>query len=67
LAVAVRIGGLVPLLLLPRVARQHTDQTWAAIASHVAQRFSMLGIVSVGTLFVTGIVNSQILVGAIAS
>jgi putative copper resistance protein D len=49
------------------LARQHTDQTWAAIASHVAQRFSMLGIVSVGTLFVTGIVNSQILVGAIAS
>jgi putative copper resistance protein D len=64
-AAAVWIGGLVPLLLFLRDARQHNDETWAAIASHVIRRFSTLKIMSVGTLFCTGLVNSWIFVGSI--
>ena len=63
-AAAVWIGGLVPLLLLLRAAREHNDETWAAIAAHVTRRFSTLGIIGVGTLLVTGVVNSWILVGS---
>src|SRR5262249_4695376 len=65
LAAGLWIGGLVPLLLLLRAAWEHNDETWAAIASHVTRRFSTLGIMSVGTLLATGIVNSWILVGSI--
>jgi putative copper resistance protein D len=65
LAAAAWIGGLFPLLLLLGVARRHNDETWAAIASLITQRFSTLGIMSVGTLLVTGLVNSWILVGSI--
>jgi len=53
------------LLLLLRIARQHNDETWATIASRATRRFSTLGMISVGTLFLTGIVNSWILVGSV--
>jgi len=61
-AAASWIGGLVSLALLLSVARRH--QAWASLAGDAAQRFSTLGIVSVGTLLVTGIVNAWILVGS---
>jgi copper resistance protein D len=64
-AAAVWIGGLVPLLLLLRSAREHNNETWAAIAARATRRFSMLGILSVGTLLATGLVNSWILIGSI--
>jgi putative copper resistance protein D len=64
LVAALWVGSLAPLLLLLRLARQCNDETWAAIASHVTRRFSTLGLMSVGTLFVTGLVNSWILVGS---
>jgi copper resistance protein D len=56
------IGGLVPLALLLSMARCHKG--WAALELDTVRRFSMLGIVSVATLILSGIVNSWILVGS---
>jgi copper resistance protein D len=63
-AAASWIGGLVSLALLLSVARRHQAFAWASLAREAARRFSTLGIVSVGTLLVTGIVNAWILVGS---
>ncbi len=60
-AAASWIGGLVPFVLLLAAARR---QAGSAFARDIAQRFSTLGIVSVATLTVTGVVNSWILVGS---
>jgi putative copper resistance protein D len=65
IAAATWIGGLVALALLFAAARRHLAFAWGLLAGDVAQRFSTLGIVSVGTLLVTGIVNAWILVGSI--
>jgi copper resistance protein D len=64
IATASWIGGLVPLALLLAAARRKQAFAWASLARDVAQRFSTLGIVSVGALLVTGIVNAWILVGS---
>jgi putative copper resistance protein D len=64
IAAASWIGGLVPLVLLLALARRHPTIRWASAASDSAERFSILGIVSVATLFATGIVNAWILVGS---
>jgi copper resistance protein D len=63
-AAASWIGGLVSLVVLLAVARNHQALAWAALARDATLRFSTLGIVSVGTLLVTGIVNAWILVGS---
>jgi copper resistance protein D len=60
-AAASWIGGLVPLSLLLATVRRHGG---ASLARDAAQRFSTLGIGSVATLAITGIVNSWILVGS---
>jgi copper resistance protein D len=59
------IGGLMPLLLLLGEARRHNDLNGASIALAAARRFSTLGIISVGVLLATGLVNSWILVGSL--
>lgn len=59
------IGSLVPLAMLLAVARHRHDFAWASLACDATQRFSTLGLVSVGTLLVTGIVNTWILVGSL--
>jgi copper resistance protein D len=59
------IGGLVPLALLLAAARRHEALAWGSLARDAAQRFSTLGLVSVGTLLLTGIINAWILVGSI--
>jgi putative copper resistance protein D len=64
LAAASWIGGLVPLVLLLAAARRSQAAAWASLAQGAAVRFSVLGIVSVATLAVTGIVNAWILVGS---
>jgi copper resistance protein D len=64
-AAASWIGGLVPLALVLAAPRRHPAFAWGLLARDAAQRFSTLGIVSVGTLLVTGIVNAWILVGSI--
>jgi copper resistance protein D len=64
-AAATWIGGLVSLaLFLAVVPRKHGHGS-AALVQDAAQRFSTLGIVSVATLLVTGIVNTGILVGSV--
>src|ERR1700704_4258675 len=63
-AAAAWIGGLVSLALLLSAARRHQAFAWASLARDAAQRFSTVGIVSVATLLVTGIVSAWILVGS---
>jgi putative copper resistance protein D len=63
-AAAAWLGGLVPLTLLLSQALRNEADPWASLASQAARRFSMLGIVSVGTITATGIVNGWILVGS---
>ena len=63
-AAAAWLGGLVPLALLLSQARRNEVHAWASLASQAARRFSILGIVSVGTIILTGIVNAWILVGS---
>lgn len=58
-------GGLVALLLLLREPARHKNQNGPSIALHAAQRFSALGIISVGVLLATGLINSWILVGSL--
>ena len=64
IAAAAWIGGLVLLALLLAAARGNQAFAWASLARDAAQRFSTLGIVSVGTLLVSGFVNAWILVGS---
>jgi putative copper resistance protein D len=63
-AAAAWIGGLVSLALLLSAARRHQAFAWGSLARDAAQRFSTLGIVSVATLLLTGIVSAWILVGS---
>jgi copper resistance protein D len=65
IAAAAWIGGLVPLALLLAAARRHQGLAWGSLARDAAQRFSTLGMVSVGTILATGIVNAWILVGSL--
>jgi putative copper resistance protein D len=64
IAAASWIGGLIPLVLLLAQARKHPTVEWASIAGDAAERFSILGVVSVATLMATGFVNAWILVGS---
>jgi putative copper resistance protein D len=66
LAAAAWIGGLVPLGLLLRWARMKGGEPGLSIAAQVARRFSALGIICVGVLLASGLVNSWILVGSMA-
>jgi putative copper resistance protein D len=62
IAAAAWVGALVPLAMLLTATKDEASLGAARIAT---LRFSTLGIVSVGTLLVTGIVNSWYLVGGI--
>jgi putative copper resistance protein D len=65
IAAAAWLGGLVSLALLLAAARDGDSLAWASAAKDVTQRFSALGIASVGVIFTTGIVNTLILVGSV--
>ena len=64
-AAAAWVGALVPLALLLNACAQ--DNSALAIARNATLRFSTLGIASVGTLLVTGVINSWYLAGSIAA
>jgi copper resistance protein D len=64
-AAAAWVGALVPLALL--LATADKDEASVAIARAAVLRFSTLGIAAVGTLLLTGIVNSWYLVGSVAA
>jgi putative copper resistance protein D len=63
-AAAAWIGGLPSLVLLLAAARGNKALAEASLAQSAAQSFSTLGVVSVGTLLLSGIVNAWILVGS---
>jgi putative copper resistance protein D len=65
IAAAAWLGGLVSLALFLTAARRHDALAWASVARDATRRFSILGIVSVGTILATGMVNSWILVGSL--
>jgi putative copper export protein/mono/diheme cytochrome c family protein len=65
LAAGAWIGGLVPLALLFAAARRGGGAAWVAAARDATFRFSLLGIIAVGTLLATGILNSIFLVGSV--
>jgi copper resistance protein D len=67
IAAAAWIGALVPLALLLRVVRGDQHETSVAIGRDAVLRFSTLGIVSVGTLTATGVVNGWMLVGSVTA
>ena len=67
LAASAWIGGLLPLALL-FVQVRHEDGsagTGTPAAYDAASRFSLVGLLAVGTLIVTGVVNSIFLVGSV--
>jgi putative copper resistance protein D len=64
-AAAAWIGGLVSLAFLVTVALRDQADGWVSLVADTTQRFSTLGIVSVATLLITGIVNAGILVGSL--
>jgi putative copper resistance protein D len=65
IAAAAWVGALLPLaFLLGAVGK---DEASVAITRAAVLRFSTLGLVSVGTLLVTGIVNTWYLVGSVAA
>lgn len=64
LASAAWIGGLVPLALLLNMTRRNRDASSSLLACDATRRFSALGLVSVNTVFATGVVNAWILIGS---
>jgi putative copper resistance protein D len=61
IAAAAWIGGLAPLILFLRAARRGK----AISLSDVVGRFSIMGLVCVAALMLTGIINTAILVGSV--
>jgi copper resistance protein D len=67
LAAGTWVGSLVPLALLLAEAQRDSDAVSAVIARDAARRFSTLGVASVATLLVSGIVNTLFLAGTLPS
>jgi putative copper resistance protein D len=65
IAAAAWVGALLPLMVL--FAAAGADDASLAIARTATTRFSILGILSVGTLLATGIVNTYYLAGSVAA
>jgi len=65
LAAAGWVGGLPPLLLLVAFARRSNDAPALAMAADATWRFSQFGLISVGALLATGIINTYFLVGSL--
>ncbi|HEY1460187.1 MAG TPA: copper homeostasis membrane protein CopD [Casimicrobiaceae bacterium] len=61
------IGGLVPLALLLVASRRIADPAVTMIARDATSRFSILGMIVVGTILVTGMVNTYMLAGSVAA
>jgi putative copper export protein/mono/diheme cytochrome c family protein len=65
LATGAWLGALLPLVLLLAQTRGDGSSAGVAVASVATSRFSILGMTSVGTLLVTGVVNTWFLAGTI--
>jgi copper resistance protein D len=58
-------GALIPLALLLHAVRRDPAETSVVISCKAVMRFSPLGILSVGTLVATGVVNTWMLAGSV--
>jgi putative copper resistance protein D len=58
LAAGAWLGGLVPLVLLLRLAARHTDTNSLGTCARTLQRFSILGVACVTALAATGFINT---------
>jgi putative copper export protein/mono/diheme cytochrome c family protein len=65
LAAGAWLGALLPLVLLLSQARRDSSPEAVTVAHAVTQRFSVLGLSCVGTLLVTGVVNTWFLAGSV--
>jgi putative copper resistance protein D len=65
LAAGAWLGALVPLVILLAQARRDSSAQSVAVAQIATRRFSVLGISCVGTLLVTGAVNTWFLSGSV--
>jgi copper resistance protein D len=61
------LGGFLPLWLLFRLAIGQADQSFASAVQLATHRFSTLGVLTVGTLLATGLVNTWVLVGSLSA
>ena len=65
LAAGAWLGALLPLVILLAQARRDGSTQAVAVARAATLRFSVLGMSSVGTLLVTGVVNTWFLSGSV--
>jgi putative copper export protein/mono/diheme cytochrome c family protein len=65
LAAGLWLGGLIALAAFFAVTGGKADSAWLAVLAEGTRRFSLLGMIAVGTLLLTGIINSWFLVGTI--
>jgi copper resistance protein D len=61
------LGGLLPLWWLFTLAIRQTDRSLVSAVQIATHRFSTLGLLTVGTLLATGLVNTWMLVGSPAA
>jgi putative copper resistance protein D len=66
-AAAAWVGALVPLAMLLHAAGRSPDPPAMMVARKATQRFSALGVTSVGALLATGVVNTWVLAGSVAA
>lgn len=65
LAAGAWLGGLPPLAMLLARAWRQKEPRWATVTAIAVQRFSLLGVISVGTLLASGVANSWYEVGSL--
>jgi copper resistance protein D len=65
IAAGLWLGGLIPLALFLVYLRRFREESWISVACDAASRFSNLGIVAVGTLLVSGTINTLFLIGRV--
>ncbi len=65
LAAGAWLGALLPLVLLFAQTRRDSSTDAVTVAQAATQRFSVLGLSCVGTLLVTGVVNTWFLAGSV--
>ncbi|MGO8917454.1 MAG: copper homeostasis membrane protein CopD [Stellaceae bacterium] len=65
LAAGAWVGGLLPLALLFAAARRDDGSSCALAAPEATARFSLVGMLAVGTILATGLLNAAFLVGSI--
>lgn len=67
IAAGLWLGALIPLVLLLVYLSRFREDGWALAAARAGSRFSTLGILAVGVLLVSGIINAAFLLGGMHS